>query len=73
MQEDEILPGVDGGVWAWLTMVACFFSLFFSGMFVYSAAIFHIELLRTFEENDAYTSLIGALFSSLLYLIGTKQ
>jgi len=70
MQEKEILPGVDGGVWAWLTMVACFFSLFLNGLLSYSSAIFHIELLNTFEENDAYTSLIGALFYSLLYLLG---
>ncbi|CAG2185996.1 unnamed protein product [Mytilus edulis] len=57
--------------WAWVIMVAAFVAGIINGLLIYGAGVVHVALLQKFEEDNAYTALIGSIFTSLLSLIGT--
>lgn len=56
--------------WAWVVMIAACLAGVLNGLLIYGAGIMHVALLQSFEEDNAYTSLIGAIYTSLLSLIG---
>lgn len=60
---------VDGG-YAWVVMIASTLSLVLNGCLLYGAGIMHVAFLSHYNESDAYTSLVGSVFSSILQLIG---
>ncbi|XP_063428321.1 monocarboxylate transporter 12-like [Mytilus trossulus] len=56
--------------WAWVIMVAACVAGIINGLLIYGAGVVHVALLQRFEEDNAYTALIGSIFTSLLSLIG---
>ncbi|CAC5421058.1 unnamed protein product [Mytilus coruscus] len=57
--------------WAWVIMVAACVAGIINGLLIFGAGVLHVALLQRFEEDNAYTALIGSIFTSLLSLIGT--
>lgn len=64
-----MLDGVDHG-WAWMALGACFLSNVMNAYFTYAAGVLNVALLARFEENVAFTALVGSVFASLLSLTG---
>ncbi|XP_021368365.1 monocarboxylate transporter 4-like isoform X2 [Mizuhopecten yessoensis] len=63
------LEGVDRG-WAWMVLAACFLSNVMNAYFTYAAGVLNVALLAKFNENVAFTALVGSVFASLLSLTG---
>jgi hypothetical protein len=56
--------------WAWVIMIAASLAGLLNGVLIYAAGVIHVALLEKYEQDNAYTSLIGSLFTSLLSLVG---
>ena len=67
--DEEPQKDLDQG-WAWVMLFAATTTVIITGMCIYCAGVLHIALLQKFEEDNAYTSLIGSIFTSLLSLGG---
>lgn len=66
---EETDKDLDQG-WAWMVLFAATSTVIITGMFIYCAGVLHIALLQKFEEDNAYTSLIGSIYTSMLSLGG---
>jgi hypothetical protein len=56
--------------WAWVIMIAAALAGLLNGILIYTAVVMHVALLERYEQDNAYSSLIGSLFTSLLSLVG---
>ncbi|XP_064605771.1 monocarboxylate transporter 9-like [Liolophura sinensis] len=56
--------------WAWVALLAGFISMAFTGGCLTAVGIIHLYLLQAFEESDAKTAWVGAMFSGLQMLAG---
>ncbi|XP_052771980.1 monocarboxylate transporter 9-like isoform X2 [Mya arenaria] len=72
MEHEEVEPefsDLDTG-WAWVVLVASFFSFALFGGSMYSAGIIHNALLERFQASVGLTAWVGALHTGILLLGG---
>ena len=62
-------PDIDHG-WAWVVLFAATSTQVITSTMIYCTGVIHFALLQKYQGNNAYTSLIGSLNSSLLSLVG---
>ena len=62
-------PGIDGG-WAWLVLIVVYLGIIIISTSLYMTGVLYVALLDQFGEDEAKTSLVGALNSGLLCLLG---
>lgn len=55
---------------AWLIMVVSYLGIFFNCMLHLMSGVFYVEYLQKFDEDEAKTSIVGALNIGLLTLAG---
>ncbi|XP_052784444.1 monocarboxylate transporter 10-like isoform X2 [Mya arenaria] len=60
---------VDGG-WAWLALVAVYGGMLTLSTVMYTSGVLYVEMLEYYREDAAKTSVIGALNTGLMCLLG---
>lgn len=66
---DQQNKDLDQG-WAWVIMIAATGIIMINAILLYATGVLHVALLEKFEEDNAYTSLIGSIYSSLFSFAG---
>ncbi|XP_067670667.1 monocarboxylate transporter 12-like isoform X1 [Haliotis asinina] len=56
--------------WSWVVLASCFVAFLLSGWFAYTVGVVHVALLDVYDEDNAKTSWVGALHSSMMCLTG---
>ncbi|XP_071116472.1 monocarboxylate transporter 12-like isoform X1 [Haliotis cracherodii] len=56
--------------WSWVVLGSCFVAFLLSGWFAYTVGIIHVALLDVYHDDNAKTSWVGALHSSMMCLTG---
>ena len=63
-------PDIDRD-WAWLVLIVVYLGIIIISTSLYMTGVLYVALLDQFGEDEAKTSLVGALNSGLLCLLGT--
>lgn len=56
--------------WAWVIMIAASLEGLLNGLLIYTTGVLYVALPERYEQDNAYSSFIGSLFTSLLSLVG---
>jgi len=66
-EESRALEGLDTG-WAWVVLIASFWTFFMVGGTMYANGIMHVALMERYNESVSLTSWAGALHTGMFSL-----
>lgn len=62
-------PDIDSG-WAWLVLGVVYLGIIIISTSLYMSGVLYVALLEQFDAGEAKTSLVGAVNTGLLCLLG---
>jgi len=66
-EESRAMEGLDTG-WAWVVLIASFWTFFMVGGTMYANGIMHVALMERYNESVSLTSWAGALHTGMFSL-----